>query len=578
MPRSGGKRSERWVVAEVRRAVTADRGTALITALITLTIMGFFLIGFQQLNQSELVFAGYSRADVMALNVAEAGVQEAMKRLNLFGATPGVTCFLNSMTTGATCASSTLTPNTNTVAYQAPLSANSSVFPILSTATVNGATRAVRILERATLQAGYGDIILAPQVTFQGDASPVTGDTYATLSIVLKSLAKSPAPGTGATATNLVSPQELAGTTVGVSSGGPGTFTYECGNSSTSEVAPTACTGQGGRTTSLPVNWHPMVPIGMTSADFTTIMNNCYPAGCATAGVTISQATQSGTGVTYTPVSYSPSYWSLTGANSKVWLAKATGGFCVNSSSNTVSATPCTGSAKYYGTPGSTTRFLDWGLVQDDQTRGAAQTFFQAPSCTAPCANAGNQNGIRYIPLVPQINVLAVACNQNINPGVNAFYDTTADGKTCANPPTVTGSTTFSGTKTNPEYLVIDNGAPGGTPTQIFGSINSGNTGCSTPFDNYNWGVIIATGDLDLQANLKFTGFIYTPGNVFSHGNVAVNGGIFSANDPGTGSQVNEVDDLGTVNFCGGEGLTPLSPSFYTFTKLSWEDRPAGQP
>lgn len=578
MGRSGGKRGERWVVAEVRRAVTGDRGTALITALITLSVMGFFLIGFQQINQSELVFAGYSRAEVMALNVAEAGVQESMKRLTLFGATPGATCFPNSMTTGATCASSTLTPNTNTVAYQSPLSANSSVFPILSIATVNGATRAVRILERATLNAGFGDVILAPQVTFQGDASPVTGDTYATLSIVLKSLAKSPGPGTGATATNLVSPQELAGTTVSVSSGGPGSFTYECANSSTSEVAPTACTGAGGRTNSLPVNWHPMVPSGMTSADFTTIMNNCYPAGCPLLGITINQATQSGTGVTYTPVSYSPSYWSLPLANSKVFVTVATGAFCVSSSSNTVTAAPCGGGTKYYGATGSTTRYLDWGLISDDQTRGAAQTFFQAPSCTAPCGNAGNQNGIRYIPLVPQINVLAIACNQNINPGVNAFYNTTADGKTCANPPTVTGSTTFSGTKTNPEYLVIDNGAPGGTPTQIFGSIPSGNTGCSTAFDNYNWGVIIATGDLDLQANLKFSGFIYTPGNVFSHGNVAVNGGIFSANDPGTAGQVNQVDDLGTVNFCGGQGLTPLSPTFYSFTKLSWEDRPSGQP
>jgi hypothetical protein len=223
-------------------------------------------------------------------------------------------------------------------------------------------------------------------------------------------------------------------------------------------------------------------------------------------------------------------------------------------------------------------RYLDWGLVQDDLTRGAAQTFFQAPLCSAPCANAGNQNGVRYIPLVPSINVLAIACNQNVNPGINAFYDTTADGKTCANPPTVAGSTTFTGTKSNPEFLVIDNGPPGSGTVQIFGSINGGNTGCSTPFDNYNWGVIMATGDLDLQANLKFSGYIYTPGNVYSHGNVAVNGGIFSVNDPGSAAQVNQVDDLGTVNFCGGQGTTPLSPQFYTFTTISWQDRPLGQP
>ncbi len=562
----------------------SERGTALITALIMLTVMGLFLFGFQAINRNELGFAGYSRSSMLTFGVAEAGVQEGIKRLNLFGATPGTTCFVNSMAAGATCAGSTANPNANTVVYQSPFASNGAVFPILSIGTQNGASRAVRVLVRATFKTGFGDVIVGPQVTFQGDAQPITGDTYADLSIVLKSFAKSPPPGTGATATNLVSPQVLAGTTVSVQSGAPGPYTYECGNSSTKEVAPTACAGQGGRAqdgsgNTMPVNWHPMVPVAMSSTDFTTVMNNCYPAGCVAGTVTVAQASQSGTGVTYTPVSYTPSYWSLAGANGKVLLTIATQPFCVNSSANTVTAPPCSGSGKYYGQTSATTRYLDWGLVSDDTTRGSAQTFFQSPSCTAPCANAGNQNGIRYVPLIPPINALAIACQENIYPGINAFYNTSGDGKTCANPPTVAGSTTFSGTKANPEFLVIDNGAPGGTPTKIFGSINSGNTGCSTSFDNYNWGVIVATGDLDLQANLKFSGFIYTPGNVFSHGNVAVQGGIFSVNDPGSAQQVNQLDDLGTVNFCGGSATNvSLNPQFYNFSTVTWQDRPAGQP
>jgi hypothetical protein len=58
-----------------------------------------------------------------------------------------------------------------------------------------------------------------------------------------------------------------------------------------------------------------------------------------------------------------------------------------------------------------------------------------------------------------------------------------------------------------------------------------------------------------------------------------INGGIFSANDPSSGIQVNEVDDLGTVNFCGGSSTeVVLNPKFYTFSTAAWQDRPLGQP
>ena len=569
--------------ALMRRAAGGERGTALITALIMLTVLGLFLFGFQTMNQNELVFAGYSRNSTLAFDVAEAGIQEGIKRLNLFGANPGATCFVNSMTTGAACAGTTSNPNANTVVYQARLSSNAALFPILSLATSNGATRAVRVIEQAIYKTGFGNVIVGPQIVFQGNAQPITGDAYAKTSLQFQQSSKAPSPGAGATATNLVSPQALAGTTISVQAGGPGPYTYECGNNSTTEVAPTSCTGDGGRAvdagaTVLPVNWHPMVPVAMATADFTAIVNGCY-SGCAALGVTIVRATQ-GPDVTYTPVSYTPSYWTQPGANSKVLLAVIPQPICVIAGVLSLpSGSPPCGTGHYYGQTGSTMRFVDWGLITDDLTRGAAQTFFQSPSCTAPCANAGNQNGIRYVPLMPSIDVLAIACNQNVYPGINAFYNTTADGKTCANPPTVAGSTTFSGTKSNPEFLTIDNGAPGTGTVQIFGSINSGNTGCSTSFDGYNWGVIIATGDLDLQANLKFSGIIYTPGNVYSHGNVAIQGGIFALNDPSSSGSVNQVDQFGTVNFCGGSSSqVVLNPTFFTFSTVSWQDRPAGQP
>jgi hypothetical protein len=570
----------------------SERGTALITALIMLTIMGLFLVGFQALNRNELGFAGYSRNSTLAFSLAEAGVQEGIRRLNMFGAIPGATCFVNSMAPGATCTGGTSSPSANTVVYQAPLASDPTIFPILSLGTSGGAPRGVRVLEQRRYKTGFGNTIVGPQVTFQGDASPIIGDVYSGTSIVFASYAKSPVPQSGATATNLVGPQILAGTCIDsngsnpCSAGGPGTnpgpFTAECASGSTSEVAPTGCARPvDSHNNTLPVNWHPAVPLGMSSADFTTLMNHCY-AGCPSLGITTRQATQTATGVTYTPVSYTPSYWSLSGANGKVWLAVATQAFCIDSAANTVTAPPCGGSAKDYGQTGSTTRFLDWGLVQDDLTRGAAQTLSHTPSCTAPCSDAGNQNGVRYVPLLPSVNVTALACQQNVDPGINVFDKVNAtDGIFCSSPiQTVSGTTvTFSGTKSNPESLVIDNAGSGIVHINASVPGNSSLTCANTNFDNYNWGIIFATGDIDLTANSVFTGFIYTPGNVYTHGTVVIQGGIFSSNDPASGTQVNEVDNFGSVNFCAGSNSQlVLNPQFFTFSVLTWQDRPMGQP
>lgn len=577
------------------RGAVGERGTALITALIMLAVLSLFLVGFQTLNMNELVFAGYSRDSTVALNAAEAGTQEGWKRLNLFGAIPGTTCFVNSMTTGATCSGSTTSPNANTVVYQAPLSVDPTIFPMLSLASSYGAPRGVRVYVRAVQKTGFGDTIIGPQVQFSGDSSPITGDTYSDTSIVFASYVKSPPPGSGATSTNLTGPQVLGGTTIDAGSGAQekGSFKTECADGTTSEVAPTACSGHGGqavdsRGNTLPVNWHPETPLGMTSADFNTIMTLCYVA-CPGFGISVVNASQNGNGVTnYTPVSYTPSYWSLAGATGKVFLAVVTQPVCVGAGVLSVPAPTCPVGAKYYGTSSACTtapctmRYLDWGLVQDDLTRSAATTFFQPPSCASPCADAGNQNGIRYVPLLPSINVTSLACATNVSPGTNVFDQVnTTDGISCSSPTSTVSSlnVTFSGTKSNPEALVIDNAGLG--QVHIYPSVPGNSTlNCSnTNWNNYNWGVIFATGDVDITANTVFTGFIFTPGNVFSHGTVVLNGGVFSQNDPSSGASVNQVDNLGTVNFCGGSSTqVVLNPKFFTFSTLSWQDRPLGQP
>ncbi|GEM_PF-1415556 len=609
---------------------------ALITALFIMFAVAMMLFAFSSLIQNEARFATASRDSSEALGLAEAGIQESLARLSSFGAVPGGTVFKNSLTAGASqnCASSSTGTPVNCVIYESPLRGFSTgqaiVFPILSTASYGPgrtqATRWVRIFEQAALRQGFLPwIIYGPRVTFQGDAAPVQGDTYSRSAVGFASWSKSPQCAGGDAAAVLLSPQVMAGTYIDLQGGGGSqntdcptglqvsdgvNYTAECTGSPQTEVAPTPCP-DGLR--AVPYNWHPLTPIGMASADFTALITwiadnhdrlrtQCDGLGM---GLCYYQATQNGTGVTYAPAgTYTPSYWSTIGSTSgKVMVTSATQPFCVNptppitSASVVLPSPPITGGCPsgyhYYGAAdngkASATRYLDWGLVADDLTRAPARTFFQPPSCTAPCAGTGNQNGIRYIPLLPAIPVLRSmqACQQFFAPGVTAYIVQTGDGVNCSPPIRQTGlsnSVSFTGTKGNPEALLIDDQGyanPGGVT--VNGSLGRGGQTCSSmatsnAWDNYNWGFIFATGDITLPANTIFTGFIYTPGSVFTRGTVLVQGGIFSANVEGQSGQVSAIDSVGNVHFCAGEGSMPLGSQFFSFKTLSWQDRPLDRP
>ncbi len=571
---------------------------ALITTLFIVFLLGMMLFAFVFMMQSEAGFAGLNRNSTVSLGLAEAGLQEAVQRLAMFGRGPDVSSFPNSLANSAQAPGST-----GTVTFQAALQSNPQLFPIMSTATFGGTTRTVRLIEQMLFKPGNGNIVFAPQVDFLGNAHQVTGDSYALTHVSFNQYQKAPQCSTGSTATNLLAPQVFAGTWVGAGSGpnqatpcgdtNAGTpYNTEC-TSAANEVAPTPCPGGrlsvGGYT--LPLNWHPNTPIGMTSADFAAAAAwiNANPALAASYALSLAHAQQNAVDVTYTQAAYTPSYWpTIPGSTNRVLLVNAQIPFCVNSSTNMV-AQPiplyggiCPASpAGYnpYGPPaaGQANRYLDWGLVQDDLTRSAPQTFFQAPSCTAPCANPGNQNGIRYIPVVPQVPVLARACAQNVNPGFNVFDRMNLTGPTCSNPPITTintASVTFSGTKSNPEGLVIDNF---GQPTVSISPSILGPGSCSSNFDNYNWGVILATGDLSFAGNTVFSGFIYTAGNIFTSGTVVFSGGVY-ANSINPSTQVN-VNSTGNFMMCAGTAAAlPESPLFFNFTIISWVDVPANQP
>ena len=592
----------RWLRSMVRAGGDA-RGIALVTVAFVLFAVGMMLFGFVFINQNEASFAGVYRSNTMALGLAEAGIQEAIDRLNTYGRQAnggGVSSFPNSL------AASAASPwSTGTVYFEQSLLSSPEIFPIRSSATFLGQKRTVRIFEQVMTKTGTGNIIFGPQMTFSGNAHDITGDGYSRTAIQFQQFQKSPPCAAGATATNLVGQQIMAGTAIGAGAGpamaspcgGPTNVnaapynTGECvADPNFSELPPTGCTTTGGRQANLPFNWHPGTPQGMDQNDFNFIIN--APNGQLPLGVAVTPATQNGVAVTYTPASYTPPYWSLEPAtNGRVMLVTAAAEFCVNRSvglpvgltNPAIPGQPCPLGYNKYGNynasipPGvvgnNQTRYIDWGLVQDDLNKTVPQTFFQAPGCTAPCANPGNQNGIRYIPAPPSINVLNKACLQNFNPGHTVFDPVNQPAAVaCPSPPTTTiagGSTavTFDGTFTNPEALIIDNA--GGAMVTISPSI-PGPGSCSSNFQNYNVGIILATGDLSFAANIVFSGYIYTPGSINSAGTVVFQGGIFSATvNPGQ----SHLDSTGTVSLCAGSAAAlPETSSFFTFKVISWDD------
>ena len=550
-------------------AVRSDDGMTFLMTLLVVFFVSMMLLAFLFTSQGGVWFAANDRNSTIALNLAEAGVQEALNRIRVSGV-GGAGTFTNSL------ANSAASPHsTGTVTLEAALATNPTIVPVLSVAAYGGITRATRVLVQAAYQTGFGNAVQAPLVVFQGDTSAMTGDTYSLSSVTFQNYQNSPAPASGASATNLISPQVMAGSDVTTQGSGPGDFFFECANDSTTEVAPTPCLRQ----TNLPVNWHPDTPQGMPSADFAAVMLQWQGSNAnLPSGVQVVEATQNGAGVTYTSAgTYTPTYWTaLTATAGQVMLIVDTSGpFCVNGAS--VTAGVCGGLGTVYGNVsggGAVERYLDWGLVADDLSRPTATTFFQAPTCAACDAGApnGDQNGVRYVSPIPAIDVLGVACSNNLAPGFSAFFNASGDGTACATPPTIVGSGAFTGTQNNPEFLVIDDGAPGGTGVTITGSGSA--TGCADNFASANWGVIVVTGDVTLN-NFSFDGVIYALGSVYSQGHTYIKGGVFSATPWTT-----QVDQLGgTLTVCGGASVgVPMAATFFNFTAMSWVDRPAGQP
>lgn len=143
-----------------------ERGVALVAVLLFLVLSLMLVSSMLAVTGNEIIFSGSHRDSVRALDLAQAGVQEAIRRMQQ--GRPFAAGFTSS-----------LSPNVTITVLRRLIGASSSYDEIQVTATVNRATRRLSalVLQRSTLTPP--NITFANSVTQQGNGTIASGDAYA---------------------------------------------------------------------------------------------------------------------------------------------------------------------------------------------------------------------------------------------------------------------------------------------------------------------------------------------------------------------------------------------------------------
>ncbi len=158
--------------------VKEERGAALVTVMLFMVLSFIFISATFATTQNEIVIAGLHRDGVLAMELAQAGIQEAIARIHQ--GRPYLGGFTSSLNPGVTV----------TVARQA-LGTNSAYLEIQATATVGRTTRRVSALVLLTSFLFPPSITLAESVTEDGNGAITAGDAYARTFFAYK---KAPTP------------------------------------------------------------------------------------------------------------------------------------------------------------------------------------------------------------------------------------------------------------------------------------------------------------------------------------------------------------------------------------------------
>ncbi len=155
------------------RHITRERGVALITVLLFVVLVFILITAMLSVSGNEIFIAGLQRDSVGALDLAQAGLQEAVVRIQ--NGRPFRLGF-----------TSALNPGVSVSVVQRQVGANSAYLEIQSTATVGRATRRLSELALQRLVMFPPNIMFGSSLAPQGE-NVKTGDVYAQYGVFYES-------------------------------------------------------------------------------------------------------------------------------------------------------------------------------------------------------------------------------------------------------------------------------------------------------------------------------------------------------------------------------------------------------
>ncbi len=147
------------------RLVISDRGAALVTVLLFVVLVFILITTMLTITGNEIVISGLHRDGIRALELAQAGVQEAVRRME--EGRPYAKGFTSS-----------LDPRVTVTVTRRFVGVDSGYYEIESTATVGRATRRVGHMVLQQMNSFPPNVVSADVVSQTGNAKIIGGDVY----------------------------------------------------------------------------------------------------------------------------------------------------------------------------------------------------------------------------------------------------------------------------------------------------------------------------------------------------------------------------------------------------------------
>lgn len=160
------------MVRPTRLAATGPQGAALLTVLAFMTLTFMLIATLLALTSDEMLLSGIQRDGVRALDLAQAGAQEAIRRME--GGRPYLQEFSASLDTNGTAP-----PNTSVTVARRHTGVQAGYLEIQSTATAGLSTRRLTVVALQRAIAMLPNAVLAQAIVQEDGTALLCGDVYA---------------------------------------------------------------------------------------------------------------------------------------------------------------------------------------------------------------------------------------------------------------------------------------------------------------------------------------------------------------------------------------------------------------